>query len=164
MVFFQKVGKIYYLSILLFLVFNTTNSKSNKNNEIVKIISEDLTLIDASRNRKIPITIYKPQTSKLINKKLIIFSHGYFANKEGANKEYTYLTEYLASKGYIVVSIQHELSTDSLIPEKGIPQIVRLPFWERGSENIHYVINEFKIEIFRAGLQAYNLNWTLQWG
>ncbi len=42
------------------------------------------------------------------------------------------------------MSIQHELPTDDLIPMQGIPQIVRRPFWERGSENILFVINELK--------------------
>ena len=53
-------------------------------------------------------------------------------------------TEYLAAIGFFVVSIQHELSTDSLLPLKGNPQIVRRPFWERGADNILFVINELK--------------------
>ena len=57
---------------------------------------------------------------------------------------YSYLTDFLASKGYFVVSIQHELATDSLLPLTGIPQVVRRPFWERGVENIVFVINELK--------------------
>ncbi|MBK7227195.1 MAG: hypothetical protein IPH96_17950 [Saprospiraceae bacterium] len=57
---------------------------------------------------------------------------------------YTYLTEYLAAKGFFVVSIQHELATDSLLPLKGNPQIVRRPFWARGADNILFVINELK--------------------
>jgi pimeloyl-ACP methyl ester carboxylesterase len=57
---------------------------------------------------------------------------------------YSYLTDFLARKGYEVVSIQHELPSDSLIPSTGIPQIVRRPFWERGANNILFVINELK--------------------
>ena len=57
---------------------------------------------------------------------------------------YSYLTAYLASKGFYVVSIQHELSTDSLINLAGSPQVVRRPFWERGADNILFVINELK--------------------
>jgi pimeloyl-ACP methyl ester carboxylesterase len=52
--------------------------------------------------------------------------------------------DYLAAKGFFVVSIQHELATDSLLPLKGNPQIVRRPFWERGADNILFVINELK--------------------
>jgi hypothetical protein len=43
-----------------------------------------------------------------------------------------------------VVNIQHELPTDSLIPAAGVPQIVRRPFWERGADNILFVINYLK--------------------
>jgi pimeloyl-ACP methyl ester carboxylesterase len=57
---------------------------------------------------------------------------------------YRYLTDFLAVKGYFVVSIQHELPTDSLIPSQGVPQIVRRPFWERGADNILFVIESLK--------------------
>ena len=57
---------------------------------------------------------------------------------------YSYLTEFLASRGYFVVSIQHELSTDNLMPMNGTPQMVRRPFWERGADNILFVIHELE--------------------
>ncbi len=70
---------------------------------------------------------------------------GYGQNKGGDYLAYSYLTEYLAYKGYFVVSIQHELPADSLIPSAGTPQIVRRPFWERGADNILFTINELKL-------------------
>lgn len=102
---------------------------------------DTLTLFDQSRNREIPIALYKPGID---SPEIVIFSHGYGYNKGGNYLAYSYLTEYLASKGYFVASIQHELPTDSLIPSTGIPQIVRRPFWERGADNILFVINELK--------------------
>ena len=84
------------------------------------------------------------KNGKIINQKLVLFSHGYAENIPGANKGYSYLTKKLASKGYFVVSIQHELPTDDLIPKTGIPQVVRRPNWERGAENILFVLNELK--------------------
>ncbi len=102
---------------------------------------DTLTLFDQSRDRKIPIALYKP---KIDNPKIVVFSHGYGQNKGGDYLAYSYLTNYLASKGYFVVSIQHELPTDRLMPTTGIPQIVRRPFWERGANNILFVINELK--------------------
>jgi predicted esterase len=117
-----------------------TNKKVSSNkNYTFKL--DTLTLFDESRKREIPIAVYKP---KIDNPKIVIFSHGYGQNKGGDYLTYSYLTEYLASKGYYVVSIQHELATDSLIDIKGIPQIVRRPFWERGADNILFVINELK--------------------
>jgi hypothetical protein len=62
----------------------------------------------------------------------------------GDNTAYSYLTGNLASKGYFVISIQHELPTDDLMLTTGIPQVVRRPFWDRGVENILFVLNSFK--------------------
>ncbi len=114
-------------------------------NQTYKVALDTLTLFDRSRNRQIPVALYTPRTDKKIaNQKLIIFSHGYGQNKGGDYLIYSYLTENLASKGYVVASIQHELSTDSLIPLTGVPQVVRRPFWERGADNILFVIKELQ--------------------
>lgn len=100
---------------------------------------------DKSRNRQIPVAIYSSKATKRMEKqKLVIVNHGYGQNKGGDYLAYSYLTNFLASKGFYVVSIQHELSSDNLIPLTGIPQIVRRPFWERGADNILFVINELK--------------------
>lgn len=102
---------------------------------------DTLRLFDQSRKREIPVALYKPGPGK---HKVVIFSHGYGQNRGGDYLRYSYLAEFLASKSYFVVSIQHELQTDSLIPTAGIPQVVRRPFWERGADNILFVINELK--------------------
>jgi len=99
-------------------------------------------LFDKSRDRIIPVALY--HSKQLHKQRIIIFSHGYGANKGGDNLLYSYLTENLAANGYFVVSIQHELPTDDLIPLTGIPQIVRRPFWDRGADNILFVIQELR--------------------
>ncbi|MBC8112109.1 MAG: alpha/beta hydrolase, partial [Verrucomicrobia bacterium] len=134
--------KNIYLLLLTFSLWTsclTYKKVGSERNYTFK--SDTLTLFDRLRNRKIPIAIYKP---KVDNPEIVIFSHGYGQNKGGNYLAYSYLTEYLASKGYFVVSIQHELPTDSLMPTTGIPQIVRRPFWERGTNNILFLINELK--------------------
>jgi predicted esterase len=103
---------------------------------------DTLVLYDSARKRQIPIACYAKKSDK--KKKIVIFSHGYGQNKGGDYLAYSYLTEYLASKDFFVVSIQHELPTDSLLPTTGIPQVVRRPFWERGADNILFVINELR--------------------
>jgi hypothetical protein len=114
--------------------------KRDKNIEI-----ENINLFDKSKNRKIPVAVYKPKLGQYSQKlKIVIFSHGYGGNMGGDNIAYSYLTDFLASKGYFVASIQHELSTDSLMPLEGNAQILRRPFWERGTDNILFVINELK--------------------
>jgi predicted esterase len=106
---------------------------------------DSVNLFDQSRNRVIPVALYFPQTNKEdVKRKVVILSHGYGANKGGDNFAYSYLNENLASHGYFVASIQHELPTDSLLPATGIPQIVRRTNWERGVVNILFVLNELK--------------------
>lgn len=139
-----------YLQLLFCLLL--TNCVSNQKITAVKtsnrkyeVRRDSTSWVDHSRNRLIPVAFYLPMTAeKITNQKVVIFSHGYAENKRGANKGYSSITENLASKGYFVASIQHELPTDDLLPTTGIPQIVRRPFWERGSENILFTLNELK--------------------
>ena len=134
---------IIYIIILAILT-NCSTVKSPIGYEKNFAVSlEKLQMYDQVRQREIPIAIYKPKT-KNKNQKIIIFSHGYGQNKGGDYLAYSYLTDFLASNGYFVVSIQHELPTDSLLPLTGKPQEVRRPFWERGADNIFFVINELK--------------------
>ena len=139
------MSRIIYILILGFLTSCSAFGKSVENNSVFAVSLDTLKLYDQSRQREIPIAIYKPKTDKRIrNLKVVIFSHGYGQNKGGDYLVYSYLTEFLASKGFFVVSIQHELATDSLLPLTGNLQIVRRPFWERGADNILFVINELK--------------------
>jgi len=106
-------------------------------------LPDSLVLYDSARYRAIPVALYQPKGGIKPGTKLIIFSHGYSGGASPSpEREYRYLTESLASQGYFVASIRHELPTDSLIPTIGIPQVVRRPFWERGSNNILFVIHE----------------------
>lgn len=137
-----------YFSVLIITFLGsclTAEKKAVENDVSFKISLDTLSWLDQLRQRKIPIAVYKSQNGNKAGKqKVIIFSHGYGQNKGGDYLAYSYLTEYLASQGYFVASIQHELPTDSLLPLTGIPQIVRRPFWERGADNILFVINELK--------------------
>jgi predicted peptidase len=140
--------KHVFLQIILCLTLLgcLTNKKATTiTNKTYETRLDSLNMFDSSRNRSIPVALYLPKSDKKIkNQKLVIFNHGYYANQGGSNKECSYLTDYLASKGYFVASIQHELPTDELIPNQGIPQVVRRPFWERGVKNILFVISELK--------------------
>lgn len=137
--------KILLASFIVLSLYSCTSKKNIRSNETYETKLDTLTLFDKSRNRKIPVAFYSPKTDQKIPKQqVIIFSHGYGANKGGDYFVYSYLTQKLASKGYFTVSIQHELPTDELIPMDGKPQIVRMPFWERGAENILFVLNKLK--------------------
>ena len=103
-----------------------------------------LTLFDHVRNRAIPVAVYLPDSMPL-KQTLIVFSHGYAENNVGAHTSYSYLTGYLAAKGYVVASIQHELPGDDLLPMTGNLQETRRPNWEQGVQNILFTINELKL-------------------
>lgn len=101
--------------------------------------SKKLDMFDESRGRNIPVVVYQGETA---NKQVVIISHGYGAK----NTEYSFIADSLVARGYFVVSIQHDLVTD-VRPKTGTLWERRKPFWERGVQNILFVINELqKIE------------------
>ena len=121
----------------------------NLTKEFIKseIKLDTLTLFDQSRNRSIPIAIYQPKDKNKLNNIPILLSHGYGKNN-GSDylNAYTYLTEFLASQGYFVVSIQHELKSDEPLAMHGVLKETRMPSWERGVLNMQFVLQEIKNE------------------
>lgn len=100
---------------------------------------------DNSRKREVPVAFYLPKNkTSCANLPIVIISHGYNQNLPGTNKAYSYFAENLSLKNYFVISIQHELPTDDLLPMSGKVQESRKPFWERGVSNISFVISELK--------------------
>lgn len=144
----MKLNTIFWLTsgLIIFaggLIYLLKTSKGNFNSALNSKL-EDLNLYDSSRQRSIPVALYSPESDSARNGKLIIFNHGYGHNKGDDYKEYTYLTEYFSAQGYLVASIQHELPADDLLPKEGKAQVVRMPNWKRGVQNILFVINALK--------------------
>lgn len=131
--------------ICILLVLLTMNSFSVTGQTVFEgsKLYDTLTWFDQQRHRKIPIAIYSDELD-IAHKIPVILNHGYGKNRGGDYLTYSYLANALAAKGYFVVSIQHELPTDELMPTTGKPQEVRLPFWERGAQNILFVIGGMK--------------------
>lgn len=142
----NHIMSLNLMRVLIILIYCGFLKFSFAQKTAANVNLDTLQLFDESRQRAIPIAVYKPITPQ---KKydLVIFSHGYGANYSKNYLAYSYITSYLASNGYYVVSIQHELKNDSLLPASGIPQIVRRPIWERGVENIRFVLNEMNGQI-----------------
>jgi predicted dienelactone hydrolase len=99
-----------------------------------------LSLVDESRKRSVPVAIYTDGSREARNPRLAIISHGY----GGKNTDYGFIATYLASHGYYVASIQHEIPGDEPLPTTGNPYETRKPSWERGVENILFVRAELK--------------------
>lgn len=59
--------------------------------------------------------------------------------------EYSFLANVLAARGYLVLSIQHDIETDApLVTKVGEQYVGRLPVYERGVANIDFAIAEMK--------------------
>lgn len=98
---------------------------------------------DNDRGRDIPVAIYRPESGST-GLPIAVFSHGYGENQPDSYLAYAYLLEALAAKGWFVVSIQHELPTDDLLNFNGPARVARMPNWERGAANIHFVLGELQ--------------------
>jgi predicted dienelactone hydrolase len=131
--------RYFFIGLIFFISCQPSTSQTKWTDCNIKL--EKTTYLDTIRNRQIPVGLYAP-TKQLSTKKLpvIIISHGYNENRPGSYLGYSFIAKEFASKGYFVASIQHELPTDSLLDLKGIAQIVRKSNWERGVENILFVM------------------------
>jgi dienelactone hydrolase len=59
--------------------------------------------------------------------------------------EYSFLANVFAARGYLVVSIQHDLPTDApMVTKVGEIYVGRLPQYQRGVDNIRFAIDEMK--------------------
>lgn len=134
--------KKWSFSILILLIFSCTTKVVADENRPIKIFEK--VYFDNSRNREIPVTFFAPNQFQHGAFPVIIFSHGYGFNQPGSNRDYDFLLKSLATQGYFVASVQHELPTDDLLPLEGKPQIVRRSNWERGAQNISFVLQELK--------------------
>jgi predicted peptidase len=140
----KKIRSQLLLALWVVSCFAINKATAQK---VKSLVSRDTAqFYDNARKRQIPVAYYHPsqQTKPIKNQQIVILNHGYGKNAPDSYLEYSYIAEDLVKMGYFVVSIQHELPTDDLIPDAGKPQIVRRPFWERGAENIRFVIQELQ--------------------
>ncbi|MEZ4808673.1 MAG: alpha/beta hydrolase [Flavobacteriales bacterium] len=105
-----------------------------------QVLCDTLTLLDTTRQRSIPIALYRPADKPLDGLPVILFSHGYNANAPGTYLLYRWLLEPLAADGRVVVSVQHELPGDPPLAMQGEIRAARMPSWERGVANLEHVL------------------------
>ncbi|MBX7171235.1 MAG: class A beta-lactamase, subclass A2 [Pyrinomonadaceae bacterium] len=118
------------------------------------IFTQSLYLVDESRkNRSVPVEIYQNKNPKISNNQLVLLNPGY----KGANTEYSFIAENLANQGYFVASIQHDLATDEPIATTGNLYELRMPAWERGVQNVQFVISELKKRFPKLDYRHLNL-------
>lgn len=79
--------------------------------------------------------------AEMIELPVVILSHGNTVK----NTEYSFLTNTFAARGYLVVSIQHDLSTDDpMVTKAGEEYVGRRSQYNRGIANILFTIDELK--------------------
>jgi len=117
---------------------------------------ETVMMLDSERERLVPVAIYTQYSDSLKESlPVVVFNHGYGKNQGNSYLTYSYITEFLASKGYCVISIQHEVKTDEKLPMEGDLQQLRQPFWDRGVDNIRFVVHE--LDSLRPALNFENM-------
>jgi pimeloyl-ACP methyl ester carboxylesterase len=80
-------------------------------------------------------------TAEMITLPVVILSHGNTVKFT----EYSFLANVFAARGYMVVSIQHDLETDEpMVTKAGEPYVGRGMQYNRGIANIMFAIDELK--------------------
>jgi pimeloyl-ACP methyl ester carboxylesterase len=80
-------------------------------------------------------------TAEMITLPVVILNHGNTVKYT----EYSFLANFLAMRGYLVVSVQHDLETDGpMVTQVGEEYVGRRPHYNRGIANIMFVIDEMK--------------------
>lgn len=123
--------------VLFFLFSHSVYSQAEK----AKISEYTMDLYDESRERTIPLAIYSPKDK---SKGVVIMNHGYGRNNPDSYKSYSKITKELASQGFFVISIQHELANDELLAMEENFLETRKPNWQKGVDNILFTIRELK--------------------
>jgi predicted dienelactone hydrolase len=108
--------------------------------EAAAVRQESLPLFDQARDRPVPVVVYTSASQTARLPKLAILSDGYGSK----NTDYSFVANHLATRGYYVASIQHELPSDEPLPKTGRPYETRMPSWQRGVQNILFVLRELK--------------------
>jgi len=123
------------------------------------MIKLDFKFFDTYRERAVPVCVYLPSDVSIC-KKVVVFSHGYqdqqMMSLDGnipGYKKYQYLAEFFTDKNYAFISIQHDLIGDKdgleTIDLLLVQHEAREHLYKRGIENILFVLNEMRREMYQ---------------
>lgn len=106
-----------------------------------------VTFFDQTRDRPIAVDIAVRRDKEMqaragmIKLPVAILNHGNTVKFT----EYSFLANVFAARGYMAVSIQHDLDSDPpLVTKVGEPYVGRLPVYQRGVENILFAVKNLK--------------------
>ncbi len=109
---------------------------------------ESVTFYDPDRNnRPVPVDIAVRRDKQMqadagmITLPVVVFNHGNTVK----NTEYSFINNVFAARGYLVMSIQHDLPTDPpMVTIPGKIYVGRLPQILRGVANIKFAVQEMR--------------------
>src|SRR6202790_2937538 len=109
---------------------------------------ETLTFYDATRNNRpveVDIAVRRDKEMQanagMITLPVAILNHGNTVKFT----EYSFLANVFAARGYLAISIQHDLPTDPpMVTKVGELYVGRLPQYQRGIANIRFAVDEMK--------------------
>jgi len=108
---------------------------------------ETLTFFDSERHRPVQVDVAVRRDREMqanagmITLPVAILNHGNTVKFT----EYSFLANVFAARGYMAVSIQHDLDSDApLVTKIGELYVGRLPVYERGVQNIQFAIKELR--------------------
>src|SRR4030088_228054 len=136
----RGIAILVSLSVLLTVAYFTVSKWA--------IRHETLTFYDAARdNRPVAVDIAVRRDKEMqanagmITLPVAVLNHGNTVKFT----EYSFLANVFAARGYLAVSIQHDLPTDApLVPKVGELYVGRLPQYQRGIANIKFAIDQMK--------------------
>lgn len=108
---------------------------------------ETVSFFDAARNRQVDVSIAVRRDKEITANAgmstlpVAIVNHGNTVRFT----EYSFLANVLAARGYMAISIQHDLDGDApLVTKVGELYVGRLPVYERGIANIEFAVSKLK--------------------
>ncbi|MBN8980276.1 MAG: alpha/beta hydrolase [Rhizobiales bacterium] len=108
---------------------------------------ETISFYDATRNRPVDVDIAVRRDKEMAANAgmytlpVAVVNHGNTVRFT----EYSFLANVFAARGYLAISIQHDLATDApLVTKVGELYVGRLPVYERGVANIEFAIDKMK--------------------
>lgn len=135
-------------SLTVLIAIFTISCSSPSDQKSIKSKSEYIK--DNTRERIIPTEIYYGNITK---KEPVLINAGYGCSPT----EYSFIAKNLSKKGFLVITIQHELQTDKYLPSGENIYELRLPNWKQGTKNIETVLNYIKTEFPNQNLDKLNL-------
>ena len=109
---------------------------------------QTITFIDPSRdNRPVAVDVAVRRDKEMLADADMVMLPVAILNHGNTVKftEYSFLANVFAARGYLVVSIQHDLQTDApMVTKVGELYVGRLPQYQRGVANIRFAVDQMK--------------------